>query len=454
MARPGSIRAKTQRCRNSGPIALANSSIGASYSLPAGVWQGKEYKFVAEFLPQTAGIPEPEWAKLAAEFSIEAFDAQEWARIAVDAGVKYVTITTKHHEGFCLWPREYTDFHVGNAAVGCDVLAELLAAYENLGVEVYLYYSVLDWHHPDWRYRLENAEDEVAFTRYLDFALNQLEELATRYPTVKGFWFDGTWDESVKANGQWTWHVEQRLKAIIPGLIVSSRLRADDLGSRHRDSNGFLMGDYESGYERRLPEPWDRTVVIQDWEACMTIPQASWGHHAGPWASQTVKNSAEIIDMLAHCVSLGGNLLLNFGPTGNGSLEPSEVELAKEIGQWLRENGDAVYGKGLAAAWAYPGWGYFSQGSDPDTVYATVTKLPISKRIRINLPAGRRLLSCTALSAASRGFVLRELERSIIEIDLTSCQPHILAFALVTGALDSAEGWAEDWQEPNPDVVN
>lgn len=420
------------------------------YSMQAGIWQGKDYEFAAEFLPKIAQIPEAQWARLAEQFSIEAFDAAEWASLAVEAGAKYITITAKHHEGFCLWPSEFTDFHVGNAAVGRDVLGELVRAYEHRGLDVYLYYSVLDWHHPDWRYRLESTEDEHAFGRYLDFALNQLCELAKRYPSVKGFWFDGTWDESVKANGAWTWRVERQLKELIPGLIVSSRLRADDFGARHRDSNGLLMGDYESGYERRLPDPWDRAVTEQDWEACMTIPQASWGHHAGVWAERTVKNSAELIDMLAHCVSLGGNFLLNFGPTGDGSLAPGERVLAREIGSWLSANGEAIFGKGLARNWAYPGWGYFSQGADPATVYAIVSKIPVSGRIRLNLPAGLALRSCTPLSAAGAGVVVQELEKSIVQLDLSGCRPETLVFALGVAAAASDRIWTE----PNPDVVN
>ncbi|AJT43141.1 alpha-L-fucosidase [Psychromicrobium lacuslunae] len=418
------------------------------YAMPAGYWQGTEYRFAAEFLQKTANIPEPEWAELAQQFSAEAFDADAWAALAARSGVKYATFTTKHHDGFCLWPSQYTDFHSGNTPAARDFIGELVAAYQRHGIDVYLYYSVLDWHHPDWRYRLESAEDQQAFKRYLDFAMNQLVELAQRYPSVKGFWFDGTWDESVKANGRWTWEVEQRLKELIPGLIVSSRLRADDLGARHRDSNGSLMGDYESGYERRLPDPWDRSVCEQDWEACMTIPQASWGYHAGPWAKRTRKSAAELIDMIAHCTSLSGNFLLNFGPRGDGSIDPEDAALAEQIGNWLAQNGAAIYGKGVATNWSYPGWGYYTQEADSETVYAVVTKWPTARRLRLQLPAGERLLAATLLREPALQLNPQELETSLFELELGNSSEETLVFELTTAAAEE-----QSWTEPNPDVM-
>lgn len=419
------------------------------YSIPAGYWQGTEYSFAAEFLQKTAKIPESEWVELAQQFNPEAFDADAWANLAANSGIKYATFTTKHHDGFCLWPSEHTDFHSGNTPAARDFIGELVEAYQRHGIDVYLYYSVLDWHHPDWRYQLDTAEDEVAFSRYLDFAMQQLLELAERYPSVKGFWFDGTWDESVKANGRWTWQVEQRLKELIPGLIVSSRLRADDLGARHRDSNGRLMGDYESGYERRLPEPWDRSVCAQDWEACMTIPQASWGYHAGPWARNTRKNAAEVIDMLAHCTSLSGNFLLNFGPRGDGSLDPEDAALAQEIGGWLAKNGEAIYGKGLAPNWSYPGWGYFTQQAGSETAYAVVTKRPVANRLRLQLPAGEQLVSAIPLHTPTEELPAKELEPSLFELDLSDYPAGTIAIALTTKTA-LADG---SWTEPNPDVM-
>lgn len=156
------------------------------YSIAAGRWDGIEHEFAAEFLPQIAKVPEPQWAALAEQFSLPDFDADQWADHAAQAGAGYVTITTKHHEGFCLWPSEFTDFHVGNTPFGRDLLGELIEAYTRRGIDVHLYYSVLDWHHPDWRYTQATPQDAAAGERYRQFALDQLLELCRRYPRDQG----------------------------------------------------------------------------------------------------------------------------------------------------------------------------------------------------------------------------------------------------------------------------
>ena len=147
--------------------------------------------------------------------------------MAKKMGVKYVKITTKHHEGFCLWPSKYSKYTVAQTPYKKDILGELVKAYNDEGIDVHFYFSVMDWSHPDYRYDIKSEEDAVAFNRFLEFTDNQLKELATRYPTVKDFWFDGTWDASIKKNGWWTAHVEQMLKDMLPGVTINSRLRAD-----------------------------------------------------------------------------------------------------------------------------------------------------------------------------------------------------------------------------------
>lgn len=417
------------------------------YSIPAGRWNGADVDFAAEFLPRIAKVPTAEWEALAEDFTLEGFDPEQWADTAVAMGAKYMTITTKHHDGFCLWPTAQTPFNIANTPTGRDVLAELIAAYEARGIDVNFYYSVLDWHHPDWRFSLETDDDEAAFTRYLAFAMAQLEELATRYPSVKAFWFDGTWDESVKANGRWTWEVEHRLKELIPGVLVNSRLRADDHGARHFDSNGAVMGDYESGYERRLPEPWDTTVAGRDWEACMTISQASWGYHQGDWAAKTIKDPLDIVDMVAHCTSLNGNFLLNFGPRGDGSLQSVEIEMATAVGTGLAGIAEAVHGCGHAEGWKYPGWGYYTRKNTTGTVYAVVTRIPASGRIKIELPGGMELANHSSLGGFD--YRVNALADGLVEITLPVGEKGPLALALtVTKKTGPAA-----YREPNPDVL-
>ena len=244
------------------------------YAIPGGEWKGKVYNGAAEWLKSWAKVPAADWLELMKQWNPVKFDARQWARMAKEMGVKYVKITTKHHEGFCLWPSQYSQYTVAQTPYRKDILGELVKAYNDEGIDVHFYFSVMDWSHPDYRYEITSKEDSIAFSRFLTFTDHQLKELATRYPTVKDFWFDGTWDASIKKNGWWTAHAEQMLKELVPGVTVNSRLRADDYGKRHFDSNGRLMGDYESGYERRLPDPVkDLQVTKWDWEACMTIPE-------------------------------------------------------------------------------------------------------------------------------------------------------------------------------------
>ena len=118
-----------------------------------------------------------------------------------------------------------------------------MKAFNEEGIDVHFYFSVMDWSHPDWRYDIKTKEDSVAFSRFLIFTDNQLKELAKNYPTVKDFWFDGTWDNSIKRNAWWTAHVEAMLNELLTGVTVNSRLRSDEYGKRHVDRNGNLMGD-------------------------------------------------------------------------------------------------------------------------------------------------------------------------------------------------------------------
>lgn len=121
------------------------------------------------------------------EWNPEHFDVQAWAKMMKDMGVKYVKITTKHHEGFCLWPSKYSNYTVAHTPYKKDILGELVQAFNDEGIDVHFYFSVMDWSHPDWRYDIKTAEDSVAFRRFLEFTDNQLRELAEHYPTVKDF---------------------------------------------------------------------------------------------------------------------------------------------------------------------------------------------------------------------------------------------------------------------------
>ena len=311
-------------------------------------------------------------------------------------GAKYVKITTKHHEGFCLWPSKTTKYTVANTPYKKDILGELVKAYNDEGIDVHFYYSFLDWSNPDYRSSIKTPEDSVAFARFMKFADEQLKELATRYPTVKDFWFDGTWDSSLRQNGWWTAHAEKMLKEMIPGVTVNSRLRADDKGKRHFDSNGHLMGDYESGYERRLPDPIkDLKVTAWDWEACMTVPENQWGYHKD-WSLSYVKTPIEVIDRIVHAVSMGGNMVVNFGPQADGDFRPEEKELAAALGNWMSKYGQCIYGCDYAGL-EKQDWGYFTKGKQGE-IYMVVFNQPYSQRLIVKTPKNTSIIEAFVLT--------------------------------------------------------
>mgnify|MGYP000791755801 CR=1 FL=1 len=366
------------------------------YAIPGGEWNGKVYGGAAEWLKSWAKVPADEWLKLMDQWNPTKFDAKKWAKMAKEMGTKYVKITTKHHEGFCLWPSKYTKYTVANTPYKRDILGELVKAYNDEGIDVHFYFSVMDWSNPDYRYDIKSKEDSIAFSRFLEFTDNQLKELATRYPTVKDFWFDGTWDASVKKNGWWTAHAEQMLKELVPGVAINSRLRADDKGKRHFDSNGRLMGDYESGYERRLPDPVKDLKVTQwDWEACMTIPENQWGYHKD-WSLSYVKTPIEVIDRIVHAVSMGGNMVVNFGPQADGDFRPEEKAMATAIGKWMNRYGKAVYACDYAG-FEKQDWGYYTRGKN-DEVYMVVFNQPYSERLIVKTPKGITVEKATLLT--------------------------------------------------------
>ncbi|MEI6865735.1 alpha-L-fucosidase [Flavicella sp.] len=379
------------------------------YAIPGGIWEGKTYTYAAEFLKSSAKIPTATWDSLQHKFNPKKFNATKWAKMAKNMGVKYVTITTKHHEGFCLWPSKYTDFDIEGSLYKKDLLGEFVDAYTKEGIDVNFYYSVLDWHHPDWRYKLETKKDQEAFQKLMKYTENQLIELIERYPAVKGLWFDGTWDQCWKDNGKFSYELEKKLKELSPGLIVNSRMRADEYGSRHFDSNGVLMGDYESGYERRLPAPWDVNVTKNDWECCMTIPENQWGYHKD-WTISHVKTPDELIEMLVQCTSQNGNFLLNFGPKGDGSFRSEEIFISKEIGKWMTINGRVIYDCEYAGL-TKQSWGYYTKPKDKNKINMVVFNKPITGKYRVKLKKGQLIKKAYLLSNPDKLLQIQEIAK-------------------------------------------
>lgn len=399
------------------------------YSLAGGYWEGKYVEGAAEWIKSNARIADADYEALTQQFILPGFNAREWARIAKEMGVRYSVITTKHHEGFCLWPSEYTDYDVTNTPFGRDLLKEYVEAYTKEGIDVYFYYSIIDWNHPDWHSRVETATDSLAFFRYCDFMNKQITELMTRYPGVKGFWFDGTWDKSVVKFGKITWDIEQLMHRLNPDIICGSRLRVDEKGARHFDTNGRLMGDYEQGWERSLPEK----APQNDWECVMTIPENQWGYQAD-WRGH-IKSAAEIIEMLAAATSMSGNFVLNFGPKGDGGIREEEKQIAREVGKWMQTNGEAIYACEQAPLKAQK-WGYYTRHRTTGFVYMVVCYQPVSGMLKVVLPTGSVIENCVVLG--NEGVELRPEKSTKNEFvipapDVKDGYPYVIRLKLKKG---------------------
>ncbi|AYD48428.1 alpha-L-fucosidase [Arachidicoccus soli] len=384
------------------------------YSILGGDYNGKHYNGAAEWIRSWNQLPNAVYDSLYKQFNPKDFNADKWAAMAKQMGVKYVTITTKHHDGFCLWPSKYTSYNISNTPYKKDIIKQIVDAYTKVGIDVYLYFSVMDWHNPDWRYDLKSASDTIAFNKFKKFTQSQLEEQLRMYPQIKGFWFDGTWDNSWKKSGAFSDSLDQDLKRIHPGLIIGSRLRADDYGKRHFDSNGRLMGDYEQGWERTIPETFADTHG-NDWECDMTIPENGWGY-AKQWMGHW-KTSDELIEMLAKCVSLDGNFVLNFGPKPNGTFRQKEVADAKAIGDWMKINNTAIYNC-AHVNWEKQDWGYFTTPtSQDDKVYMIVFNVPVSGALRV-LPTKNILLKKAYLLDGDKQLSIEKLDGSAYFVHL------------------------------------
>lgn len=353
------------------------------YSIPGGHWNGKVYRGAAEWIRSWNEIPKADYDDLYKQFNPKDFKASAWAKQAKEMGAGYLIITTKHHDGFCLWKSKYTDYNISNTPYKKDILTEIVNAYEKEGIDVTLYFSIIDWNHPGYRSVIKSKEDSIAYESFLSFTHNQLLELLNAYPNVKGLWFDGTWDAAWIAQAARIDEWEKEFRTLRPGLIIGSRFRADENGKRHYDTNGDLIGDYDQTWERDMPSSM-LDLNNTDWDCVMTVPENQWGYHSD-WSLTYVKTSYELIEMLMKSVSMNGNFVLNFGPDGKGNIRKEESKLAKEIGEWMKINKEAVKGCSYANL-NKQDWGYFTRKENK--LYLSVFNRPINNRLTIEIPKG------------------------------------------------------------------
>jgi len=340
------------------------------YAIPAGVWRGRCIPGIGEWIMYNARIPVREYEKLAEKFNPTKFDARKWVRIAKEAGMKYIVITAKHHDGFCMFDTKYTDYNIVKATpFRRDPLKELAEACKDEGIRLGFYYSqTLDWHHPngmgnDWDYDLSKQN----FIEYLrTYVEPQIEELLTNYRPVAVLWFDITTPTPELAR-----ELRDLVRRISPETIISGRI-GGRIGRPTVPSRG--LADYISMGDNQIP---DRRIG-DDWEVPMTLND-TWGYKS---YDHNWKSPGRVIQILVEVVSKGGNLLLNVGPTAEGEIPKPSVDVLLEVGKWLRRNGESIYGA-KAAPFDTPADAPYRCTYKPGKLYIHVFGWPWDGELRI-----------------------------------------------------------------------
>ena len=361
------------------------------YSVPAGEW--KDQTGYGEWIRHSAHIPVEEYDKFLAQFNPVKFDADAWVRTAKEAGMKYIVITSKHHDGFCLFDSKFTDFDVASTPFHKDILKELAEACRKEGMKLCFYHSIMDWHHPDYlprrNWETTRTSEGADFERFVQYVKNELKELLTNYGDIGVLWFDGNWES--------TWSNERGrdlynyVRSLQPNIIINNRVGQpppSESGVGFRDVG--IVGDYGTP-EQEIPATG---LPDKYWETCMTMNN-HWGFNRRDvdW-----KSTGELIRDIADIASKGGNFLLNVGPTPDGLFPESSVDRLHAVGEWMKVNGEAIYGTS-ASPFDKLEWGRCTQKPIPGgtRLYLHVFKWPLDGKLILhgisNLPAQSYLLS-------------------------------------------------------------
>ncbi len=352
---------------------------------------------------ETERFQDEEYTPYAKDFNPAPNCPREWARLAKKAGMNYVVLTAKHHEGYCLFDSQYTDYKITNSPYGKDLIREYVEACREEGLKVGLYYSLLDWHHDDYphygnsRHPQGNdpafPNDDRDFDRYLTYMHNQVRELCTNYGKIDIMWFDFSYDD---INGE-DWRATElvtMVRELQPGIIIDNRL---ETSAAKKDSMSLgkptpYHGDFCCP-EQVIPPDGMKDVNGNDliWESCVTINN----HWSYAKDDHFFKSTPMLIKKLVEIVSKGGNLLLDVGPDANGYIPEKSVKALEEIGKWMEKNKDSIIGCGKSEL-PKPDWGRITQNGKDLYLHVyenTVGPLPLHGVSREEIKCIRELAS-------------------------------------------------------------
>jgi alpha-L-fucosidase len=350
------------------------------YAVPAGEYKGEKVEGIGEWIMNSLNIPIEEYEQFADDFNPVKFDASEWVSIAKDAGMKYIVITSKHHDGFALWDSDVTQWDIIDATpYNKDILKELSQACQEQDIKLCFYYSIMDWHHPDaqamWEPNYNQGRDSENvnpdFPEYIEnYMKPQLEELLTNYGDIGVLWFDGEWIPAYTSEmGKEVYNFVRSLQS---DIIINNRVDKGRQGMMGLNKEGDFVGDFGTP-EQEIP---DTGIANVDWESCMTMND-TWGykHFDDNW-----KSTETLIHHLVDIVSKGGNFLLNVGPTAEGIIPRPSVERLQAMGDWMDVNSESIY-EAQASPFNRPDWGRYTQKNNK--IYAHVFDWPENQMLEI-----------------------------------------------------------------------
>ena len=326
-----------------------------------------------EWVKQNEKLSNEEYRKYFEVFNPVDYDPKKWAKLAKQAGMKYVVLTAKHHDGFCLFDSEYTDYKATNTPAGRDLIKEYVEAFRAEGLKIGFYYSLLDWHHP--HYPVEGdcvvhpmtgkegySNEGRDFSKYVTYMHNQIRELLTNYGKIDIMWYDFSCGEMTGEKWEAT-KIVKMTRELQPGIIIDNRLG----GKMENDEPEVYAGDF-AGPEQVIPYTgvYDKQGRPMPWEACITLNN-DWGYST----NDDYKSAGDVISALVNCVSKGGNLLLNVGPDARGNIPPKSVEILEEVGEWMALNSESIYNCGRAP-FPKPEWGRFTMNEETGKLYAHI----------------------------------------------------------------------------------
>ena len=398
------------------------------YAVPAGEYNGKRSERIGEWIMEWANIPRAEYEKFAPQFNPVKFNAAEWVRIAKDAGMKYIVITSKHHDGFALYDSKVSNYDIVDATpYKRDPIKALAVEAKKQGLKFCFYYSIVDWHYPA-AYVDAPGKDPTAGNRttklrpggkeeYLKYMHGQLRELITTYdPAV--LWFDGEWQEWwTEDDGK---ELYQFVRSLKPNIIINNRVGRGRQGMQGMSkTDQVYAGDFGTP-EQQIPA---NGLPGVDWESCMTM-NTTWGFkfYDDKW-----KSSQVLIRNLIDIASKGGNYLLNVGPTAEGVIPAESVTRLSDMGRWMKTNGSAIYGTTASPFAQQLAFGRAT--SKPGRVYLHVFDWPADGKLTV--PAfGRDVKEAYVLATPSQKLKITKVSDGI-SLTVPAQAPDAIATVIV-----------------------